>query len=72
MDVRKISCAVLIAVAACMSAAMAQAPADAPAQGPEASAPGSSMAPGIAETLPVIGWSLVVSSLVSFLPYYWH
>lgn len=79
MDVRKISCAVLVAVAACLSVAVAADPA--PAQGPEAGGPGPSMAPsdsalgpsadGAAETLPVMG-SLVVASLVSFLAYYWH
>lgn len=83
MDVRKISCAVLVTVAACFSVAVAADPAlaPAPAQGPEAGGPGPSMAPsdsalgpsadGAAETLPVMG-SLVVASLVSFLAYYWH
>ncbi|KAK9181374.1 hypothetical protein WN944_024511 [Citrus x changshan-huyou] len=80
MDVRKISCAVLVAVAACLSVAVAAdpvlAPAPATAQGPEAGGPGPSMAPsdsadGAAETLPVMG-SLVVASLVSFLAYYWQ
>ncbi|GMI64743.1 hypothetical protein HRI_000143600 [Hibiscus trionum] len=65
MDMKKISCAVIVA-AASMSAVMA-------ADGP-ASAPGFGPAPGqdsgvASATLPVLG-SLVGASLVSFFAYY--
>ncbi|GKV25766.1 hypothetical protein SLEP1_g35160 [Rubroshorea leprosula] len=55
MDMKKISCAVLVA-AASMSAVLAST--EAPAPGPSSSA-----------TMPVVG-SLVGASLVSFLAYY--
>ncbi|OVA12267.1 hypothetical protein BVC80_1779g41 [Macleaya cordata] len=56
MDKKKISCAVLIAVAASMNAALAADEAHAPAPGPSN---------GSTATTPVIG-SLIGASLVSF------
>ncbi|OVA12266.1 hypothetical protein BVC80_1779g40 [Macleaya cordata] len=60
MDMKKISCAVLIAVAASMNAALAADEAHAPAPGPASNA---------MTTMPVIG-SLVGASLVSFFAFY--
>ncbi|KAK8705316.1 hypothetical protein V6N13_048920 [Hibiscus sabdariffa] len=77
MDMKKISCVVIVA-AASMSAVMA---ADGPASAPGlAPAPGSASTPGLGPvpgpdtgvataTLPVLG-SLVGASLVSFFAYY--
>ncbi|XVE61198.1 hypothetical protein DITRI_Ditri06bG0020400 [Diplodiscus trichospermus] len=60
MDMKKISCAVIVA-AASMSAVMASTDAPAAAPGPASSAASS--------TFPVLG-SLVGASLVSFFAYY--
>ncbi|XVF56084.1 hypothetical protein PTKIN_Ptkin06aG0088300 [Pterospermum kingtungense] len=64
MEMKKITCAVIVA-AASMSAVMASTDAPAAAPGP-ASASASSAA---SSTLPVLG-SLVGASLVSFFAYY--
>ncbi|TYG84308.1 hypothetical protein ES288_D01G239200v1, partial [Gossypium darwinii] len=78
MDMKKISCAVIVAVAASMSEVMAAgAPSPAPASAPgaaSASASASAAAPGpdssvAISTMPVLG-SLVGATLVSFFAYY--
>ncbi|TYH32113.1 hypothetical protein ES288_A01G225500v1, partial [Gossypium darwinii] len=74
MDMKKISCAVIVAVAASMSEVMAAgAPSPAPASAPGA-ASASAAAPGpdssvAISTMPVLG-SLVGATLVSFFAYY--
>ncbi|XVF75834.1 hypothetical protein PTKIN_Ptkin13bG0218700 [Pterospermum kingtungense] len=64
MDMKKISCAVIVA-AASISAVVASTDAPAAAPGPNAAAPASAAS----STLPVLG-SLVGASLVSFFAYY--
>ncbi|GMI64744.1 hypothetical protein like AT2G41905 [Hibiscus trionum] len=77
MDMKNISCAVIVAAASMSAVMAADGPASAPGLGP---APGSASAPGFGPspgpdsgvataTLPVLG-SLVGASLVSFFAYF--